>query len=74
MDGEPLWETELGTGRPGWHIEDTAISEKFFGPQYDVHGGGIDIKFPTTKRRLLNKKRPLAKTLREIMDARRPAR
>jgi cysteinyl-tRNA synthetase len=46
VDGEPLWETELGTGRPGWHIEDTAISEKFFGPQYDIHGGGVDIKFP----------------------------
>ena len=44
--GEPAWETELGSGRPGWHIEDTAISEKFFGPQYDIHGGGIDNKFP----------------------------
>ncbi|MDP3948024.1 MAG: cysteine--tRNA ligase [bacterium] len=43
---EPNWKTKLGTGRPGWHIEDTAISERFFGPQYDLHGGGIDIKFP----------------------------
>lgn len=33
-------------GRPGWHIEDTAITEKFFGPQYDVHGGAIDLIFP----------------------------
>lgn len=46
VDGEPAWETELGWGRPGWHIEDTAITESFFGPQYDIHGGGIDIKFP----------------------------
>ncbi|MEK7169220.1 MAG: cysteine--tRNA ligase [Patescibacteria group bacterium] len=45
-DGEPVWRTELGWGRPGWHIEDTAISERYFGPQYDIHGGGIDIKFP----------------------------
>lgn len=44
--GEPFWRTELGEGRPGWHIEDTAITEKFFGPQYDIHGGGIDLKFP----------------------------
>ena len=46
QNGEPLWETPLGLGRPGWHIEDTAITEKFFGPQYDIHGGGLDIKFP----------------------------
>lgn len=45
-NGEPKWKTELGTGRPGWHIEDTAISEKFFGPQYDIHGGAADLKFP----------------------------
>ena len=44
--GEPSWKAEFGAGRPGWHIEDTAITEKFFGPQYDIHGGGIDLKFP----------------------------
>lgn len=46
INGEPLWWTELGWGRPGWHIEDTAITEHHFGPQYDIHGGGVDIKFP----------------------------
>jgi len=46
IDGEPVWESSLGNGRPGWHIEDTAITEKFFGPQYDIHGGGVDLKFP----------------------------
>ncbi len=45
-EGEPSWKTTLGEGRPGWHIEDTAITEHFFGPQYDIHGGGVDIKFP----------------------------
>lgn len=43
---EPVWESELGAGRPGWHIEDTATTEDFFGPQYDIHGGAIDLKFP----------------------------
>jgi cysteinyl-tRNA synthetase len=44
--GEPVWETEIGPGRPGWHIEDTAITESHFGPQYDVHGGAVDLIFP----------------------------
>ena len=44
--GEPIWKAEIGDGRPGWHIEDTAITEKEFGVQYDIHGGGIDLMFP----------------------------
>jgi len=44
--GEPFWETELGKGRPGWHIEDTAITETLFGSQYDIHGGAVDLIFP----------------------------
>jgi cysteinyl-tRNA synthetase len=44
--GEPFWATSLGEGRPGWHIEDTAITEDFFGPQYDIHGGAVDLIFP----------------------------
>ena len=44
--GEPVWKSDIGNGRPGWHIEDTAITEKEFGPQYDIHGGGIDLIFP----------------------------
>lgn len=43
---EPYWNTELGRGRPGWHIEDTAITEYYFGPQYDIHGGAVELKFP----------------------------
>jgi cysteinyl-tRNA synthetase len=45
-DDEPFWKFEYGDGRPGWHIEDTAISEYYFGPQYDIHGGAIDLIFP----------------------------
>ena len=43
---KPLWDSPWGTGRPGWHIEDTAITEEYFGPQYDIHGGGLDLIFP----------------------------
>ncbi len=43
---EPVWKAPWGYGRPGWHIEDTAITEKYFGVQYDIHGGGIDLIFP----------------------------
>lgn len=44
---EPSWQDPwFNGGRPGWHIEDTAITEKEFGPQYDVHGGARDLIFP----------------------------
>ncbi len=45
-DETPTWDSPWGTGRPGWHIEDTAITEEYFGPQYDIHGGGLDLIFP----------------------------
>ncbi len=45
-DGEPTWDTPLGPGRPGWHIEDTAITEALLGAQYDIHGGAVDLIFP----------------------------
>jgi len=43
---EPAWETELGTGRPGWHIECSAMSMKYLGETFDIHAGGIDLVFP----------------------------
>jgi cysteinyl-tRNA synthetase len=43
---EPKWKSPWGDGRPGWHIEDTAITETHFGPQYDIHGGARDLVFP----------------------------
>ncbi|MGA2199096.1 MAG: cysteine--tRNA ligase [Nitrososphaerales archaeon] len=45
-DGEVFWETELGKGRPGWHIECSAMSMKYLGETFDIHTGGIDNKFP----------------------------
>src|SRR5437899_1504190 len=44
--GEIFWDSPWGKGRPGWHIEDTAITLTYFGPTYDVHGGGSDLIFP----------------------------
>lgn len=44
--GEPHWESPWGKGRPGWHVEDTAITEKYFGPTYEIHGAGTDLIFP----------------------------
>jgi cysteinyl-tRNA synthetase len=45
-DGEPSWDSPWGPGRPGWHVEDTAIAMKFLGPQYDLHGGAAELIFP----------------------------
>jgi len=47
QDGEEVtWDSPWGLGRPGWHIEDTAITETYFGAQYDIHGGAMDLIFP----------------------------
>lgn len=45
-DGAVFWETELGKGRPGWHIECSAMSMKYLGDSFDIHTGGIDNMFP----------------------------
>ena len=43
---EPNWDSKWGRGRPGWHIECSAMSKKFLGVNFDIHGGGLDLKFP----------------------------
>jgi cysteinyl-tRNA synthetase len=45
-DGDVFWETEIGKGRPGWHIECSAMSMKYLGQTLDIHTGGIDLIFP----------------------------
>jgi cysteinyl-tRNA synthetase len=45
-DGDVFWETELGKGRPGWHIECSAMSMKDLGETFDIHTGGVDLIFP----------------------------
>ncbi|MES2366671.1 MAG: cysteine--tRNA ligase [Pseudomonadota bacterium] len=44
--GEPAWESPWGAGRPGWHIECSAMGEHYFGAHFDIHGGGQDLQFP----------------------------
>ena len=44
--GEPSWPTPWGRGRPGWHLECSAMSTKYLGPAFDIHGGGLDLVFP----------------------------
>jgi cysteinyl-tRNA synthetase len=44
--GEPSWESEVGPGRPGWHIECSAMSMAYLGPTFDIHTGGVDLVFP----------------------------
>ncbi|MDO8424772.1 MAG: cysteine--tRNA ligase [bacterium] len=63
---EPQWKSPWGAGRPGWHIEDTAITEKYFGPQYDIHGGARDLIFPHHEAEIaqmeaVSEKKPLVK-------------
>ena len=44
--GEPSWSTSIGEGRPGWHIECSAMSMRYLGPGFDLHTGGVDLVFP----------------------------
>jgi cysteinyl-tRNA synthetase len=46
IDDEPAWNSPWGKGRPGWHLECSAMSKKFLGNEFDIHGGGIDLIFP----------------------------
>src|SRR5690606_74637 len=45
-DNEPGWDSPWGRGRPGWHIECSAMSERYLGKTFDIHGGGLDLIFP----------------------------
>jgi cysteinyl-tRNA synthetase len=45
-DGDTFWETEIGKGRPGWHLECSAMSQKYLGTTFDIHTGGVDNMFP----------------------------
>jgi len=45
-ENEPSWDTDIGPGRPGWHLECSAMSMKLLGESFDIHGGGVDLIFP----------------------------
>jgi cysteinyl-tRNA synthetase len=45
-ENEPSWDSSIGTGRPGWHLECSAMSMRYLGDSFDIHGGGVDLVFP----------------------------
>ena len=51
IDNHPGWDSPWGRGRPGWHLECSAMSEKFLGKEFDIHGGGLDLVFPHHEKR-----------------------
>ena len=52
-EGDPSWDSPWGPGRPGWHIECSPMSLALLGPQFDIHGGGSDLKFPHHESEIL---------------------
>jgi cysteinyl-tRNA synthetase len=55
-EGEPFWESPWGAGRPGWHIECSAMSIRHLGESFDIHGGGADLLFPHMRMKLLSQR------------------
>ena len=53
--GDPSWPTPWGDGRPGWHLECSAMAHAYLGEAFDIHGGGLDLIFPHTKMKLHNR-------------------
>ncbi len=64
-EGEPAWDSPWGKGRPGWHIECSAMSQKYLGDTFDIHGGGRDLIFPHHENEIAQSEsvtgKPLAK-------------
>ena len=65
-DGDVFWETEIGKGRPGWHIECSVMSSKYLGNQFDIHTGGTDLVFPHHENEIaqaepISEKKPFVK-------------
>jgi cysteinyl-tRNA synthetase len=61
-DGDVYWETELGKGRPGWHIECSAMSMKYLGETFDIHCGGVDNMFPHHENEIAQSEASTGKT------------
>jgi len=60
--GEPAWDSPWGKGRPGWHIECSAMSMKYLGETFDIHGGGMDLMFPHHENELAQSESATGKT------------
>ena len=70
--GEPAWDSPWGKGRPGWHIECSAMSAKYLGETFDIHGGGMDLMFPHHENELAQSESRHGQAVREILAAQRP--
>jgi len=62
-DGDVFWETQLGKGRPGWHIECSAMAMKYLGESFDIHTGGKDLKFPHHENEIAQSEAVTGRTL-----------
>ncbi len=71
--GEPAWESPWGPGRPGWHIECSAMSMKYLGAGFDIHGGGRDLIFPHHENEIAQAEGALDTAVRALLDAQRHA-
>ena len=71
--GEPSWDSPWGPGRPGWHIECSAMIKCCIGEQIDIHGGGIDLVFPHHENEIAQSEGANGKALRTLLDAQRHA-
>ncbi len=69
--GEPYWETPWGNGRPGWHLECSAMATKYLGAQFDIHGGGLDLVFPHHENEQAQS-RSVGDGFAQFLDAQRP--
>ena len=69
--GEPSWESPWGAGRPGWHIECSAMSTDLLGNTFDMHGGGMDLKFPHHENEIAQSCAATGERFVESVDAQR---
>ncbi len=65
-EGEPFWPSPWGDGRPGWHIECSAMSSQLLGDTFDIHGGGLDLKFPHHECEIAQSEAATGKTFANI--------
>ena len=70
-EGEPAWESPWGPGRPGWHIECSAMSMKYLGTTIDMHGGGQDLIFPHHENEIAQSEAATGKPYHPVLDAQR---
>ena len=68
--GETSWETPIGRGRPGWHIECSAMAMEYLGESFDLHAGGEDLMFPHHENEIAQSETATHKTVRAALDAR----